>query len=155
MPSGALAKSEIRPSVCVSKTVRRRRPWCQVPAKNTDVRAILGPNESRTRGAGPQINYIFTIGNTSIYTNLRGYTEFGSDSRLQGHSTFVTISVPLSALFQGHSRSPSGQAERLNSTQSGLAGPDLYWSPRGTSGDLGTRRAGMATAAVPPSPAIA
>jgi hypothetical protein len=43
---------------------------------------ILGPNESRTRGVGPQIGYNFTIGNTSIYTNPRGYIEFGSYRRL-------------------------------------------------------------------------
>jgi hypothetical protein len=67
---------------------------------------VLGPNESRTRGVGPQIGYNFTVGNTPIYTNLRGYTEFGSYRRLQGHSIFATISIPLSALFQGHSQSP-------------------------------------------------
>jgi hypothetical protein len=67
---------------------------------------ILGPNESRTRGVGPQIGYIFTIGNTSIYISLRGCTEFGSYRRLQGHSIFATISIPLSALFQGNSQSP-------------------------------------------------
>jgi hypothetical protein len=65
--------------------------------------AILGPNESRTRGVGPQIGYNFTVGGVSIYTNLRGYTEFGSYRRLQGHAIYATMSIPLSALFQGHS----------------------------------------------------
>ncbi len=66
--------------------------------------ALLGPNESRTRGVGPQIGYNFSVGGVSIYTNLRGYTEFGSFRRLQGHSIYATVSVPLSALFQGHSQ---------------------------------------------------
>jgi len=67
-------------------------------------RAILGPNESRTRGVGPQIGYNFAVGGVSIYANLRGYTEFESYRRLQGHAIYATVSLPLSALFQGHSR---------------------------------------------------
>ena len=33
--------------------------------------AILGPNESRTRGAGPQIGYNFNVGGVSIYQPAR------------------------------------------------------------------------------------
>lgn len=65
---------------------------------------ILGSNESRTRGVGPQIGYNFNVGGTSIYTNLRGYIEFGSYRRPQGHAFYATVNVPLSALFQGHSQ---------------------------------------------------
>ena len=61
--------------------------------------SILGSNESRTRGIGPQIGYNFSIGGTTIYTNLRGYIEFNSYRRLQGHSFFATINIPLSGLF--------------------------------------------------------
>jgi hypothetical protein len=57
---------------------------------------ILGPNESRTRGVGLQTGYNFSLGGVSIYTNLRGYTEFGSYRRLQGHTIFFTVSIPLS-----------------------------------------------------------
>ena len=64
--------------------------------------ALLGPNESRTRGVGPQIGYNFTVGGVSIYTNLRGYTEFGSYRRVEGHAIYATVNIPLSALFQGH-----------------------------------------------------
>jgi hypothetical protein len=49
-------------------------------------RAILGSNESRTRGVGPQIGYNFTVGGVSVFTNLRGYTEFGS------YPSFFTLS---------------------------------------------------------------
>lgn len=65
---------------------------------------VLGPFESRTRGFGPQIGYNFEIGGVSIYTNLRGYTEFDSYRRLQGHAIFATVSIPLGALFGRQSR---------------------------------------------------
>jgi hypothetical protein len=63
---------------------------------------ILGSNESRTRGAGLQIGYNFTLGGVSIFTNLRGYTEFGAYRRPQGHAIYFTVNIPLSALFSGH-----------------------------------------------------
>jgi hypothetical protein len=66
--------------------------------------AILGPNESRTRGVGPQIGYNFNVGGVPIYSNVRGYTEFDSYRRVQGHAIYVTVNLPLSALFRGHSQ---------------------------------------------------
>lgn len=63
---------------------------------------ILGPNESRTRGVGLQTGYNFSLDGVSIYTTLRGYTEFGSYRRLQGHAIYFTVSIPLSAVFQKH-----------------------------------------------------
>jgi hypothetical protein len=65
---------------------------------------ILGSFESRTRGVGPQIGYNFNVGGVSIYTNVRGYIEFDSYRRIQGHAIFVTVNVPLSGLFRGHSQ---------------------------------------------------
>jgi hypothetical protein len=62
-------------------------------------RAILGPNESRTRGIGPQIGYNFNVNGTAIYTNLRAYWEFDSYRRPQGHSVYVTVNIPLSGFF--------------------------------------------------------
>jgi hypothetical protein len=64
---------------------------------------VLGPFESRTRGAGPQIGYNFEVGSVLIFTNPRGYTEFDSYRRLQGHAIYATVSIPLSALFGTHS----------------------------------------------------
>jgi hypothetical protein len=66
--------------------------------------STLGPNESRTRGVGPQIGYNFEVGGVSIYTNVRGYTEFDAFRRVQGHSIYFTVNLPLSALFRGHSQ---------------------------------------------------
>jgi hypothetical protein len=68
-------------------------------------RAILGSNESRTRGVGPQIGYNFNVNGTTIYTNLRAYWEFDSYRRLQGHSVFATVSIPLSGLFGARPKS--------------------------------------------------
>jgi len=63
---------------------------------------ILGSFESRTRGVGPQIGYNFNLGGVPIYTNLRGYIEFDSYHRTQGHAIYATVNVPLSELFQRH-----------------------------------------------------
>jgi hypothetical protein len=63
--------------------------------------AFLGPSESRTRSVGPQIGYNFDLGGVPLFTNLRGYKEFGSSNRLQGYAVYATVSVPLSALLKG------------------------------------------------------
>jgi hypothetical protein len=62
---------------------------------------VLGPFESRTRAAGPQMGYNFDLGGVPLYANLRGYKEFGFSDRLHGFSIYATVSVPLSALFAG------------------------------------------------------
>ena len=62
-------------------------------------RAILGANESRTRGVGPQIGYNFNVNGTQVYTNLRAYWEFDSYRRLQGHAVYATVNIPLSGFF--------------------------------------------------------
>lgn len=33
-----------------------------------------------------------------IYTNLRGYYEFGVENRTEGGSVFLTVNVPISQL---------------------------------------------------------
>jgi hypothetical protein len=62
-------------------------------------RAILGSNESRTRGIGPQIGYNFEVNGTTVYTNLRAYWEFDSYRRLQGHAFYATLNIPVSGFF--------------------------------------------------------
>jgi hypothetical protein len=66
--------------------------------------AILGSNESRTRGIGPQFGYNFEVNGTTVYTNLRAYWEFDSYRRLQGHSVYATLNIPLSG-FMANTRS--------------------------------------------------
>jgi hypothetical protein len=68
--------------------------------------AVLGSNESRTRGIGPQIGYNFNVNGTQVYTNLRAYWEFDSYRRLQGHAVYATVNIPLSGLF---ARGPHSQ----------------------------------------------
>lgn len=58
----------------------------------------LGDFESRTFAIGPQVGYTFNAGGVPIYTNLRGYYEFGVENRTEGGSVFLTVNVPLSAL---------------------------------------------------------
>ncbi|MEJ8572382.1 SphA family protein [Microbaculum marinum] len=59
---------------------------------------VLGSMESRTFAVGPQLGYTFNAGGVPIYTNLRGYYEFGARNRTEGGSLFLTINVPLSAM---------------------------------------------------------
>ena len=61
--------------------------------------AILGSNESHTRGIGPQIGYNFNVNGTQVYTNIRAYWEFNSYRRLEGHAVYATVNIPLSGLF--------------------------------------------------------
>ena len=64
--------------------------------------SALGSMESRTFAIGPQIGYNFDAGGVPIYTNLRGYYEFGVENRTKGGSVFLTVNVPLSALNKKH-----------------------------------------------------
>jgi hypothetical protein len=57
----------------------------------------LGDFESRTFALGPQVGYTFDDDGRQIYTNLRGYYEFGVENRTEGGSVFLTVSVPLGA----------------------------------------------------------
>jgi hypothetical protein len=65
----------------------------------------LGPNESRTRGIGPQIGYNFNVNGAQVCTNLRAYWEFDSDRGLQAHAVSTTVSIPLSECFASKAHS--------------------------------------------------
>jgi hypothetical protein len=62
----------------------------------------LGPNESRTRGIGPQIGWDMNLGGRIVSATLRGYTEFGVYRRLQGHAIYAIFSIPLWTPRQKH-----------------------------------------------------
>jgi hypothetical protein len=54
----------------------------------------LGGFESRVFGIGPQIGYVFPLGNgTEGYLNLKGYREFGAENRAEGWNTWLTFSI--------------------------------------------------------------
>ena len=44
----------------------------------------LGDFKSRVIGIGPQIGYIFPVGNMQGYLNLKGYKEFDEEHRAAG-----------------------------------------------------------------------
>ena len=57
------------------------------------LRRILCPFESRVAGVGPQIGYLFPVGNLLGYVSLKGYWEFAADNRAPGWNTWVTFSL--------------------------------------------------------------
>ena len=58
---------------------------------------ILGPIESRVVGIGPQIGYLFPIGNMQGYLNLKGYGEFDGHDRPSGYNVWLTFSISPAA----------------------------------------------------------
>jgi hypothetical protein len=58
---------------------------------------ILGDNRSSVSGIGPQVGYIFPVGNMQGYLNLKSYYEFDSDRRASGWNTWLTFSISPAA----------------------------------------------------------
>ncbi|MBB3933709.1 hypothetical protein GGR25_004787 [Kaistia hirudinis] len=54
---------------------------------------VLGSFESRVLGVGPQIGYIFPVGNMQGYLNLKGYGEFAAVNRPSGWNAWLTFSI--------------------------------------------------------------
>jgi hypothetical protein len=52
---------------------------------------------SRVAGIGPQIGYIFPIGNMQGYINLKGYREFAAQNRPEGWNAWLTFAISPSA----------------------------------------------------------
>jgi hypothetical protein len=56
--------------------------------------AKLGSFESSVAGIGPQVGYIFPIGDTlQSYVNVKAYKEFAATNRPEGWSLWVTLSI--------------------------------------------------------------
>lgn len=56
---------------------------------------ITWGRSSRVAAIGPEVGYAFTAGGLQWYANLRGYSEFWAENRLQGYAIFATRSIPL------------------------------------------------------------
>jgi hypothetical protein len=69
---------------------------------------ILGSFESRVLGVGPQIGYIFPVGNMQGYLNLKAYGEFAAENRPAGWNAWLTFSVSQAAA------SPPPQSTRIH-----------------------------------------
>lgn len=54
---------------------------------------ILGGFRSRVLGIGPQIGYLFPVGDMQGYLNLKGYGEFAAENRPAGWNTWLTFSI--------------------------------------------------------------
>jgi hypothetical protein len=66
----------------------------------------VGPFESRVVGVGPQIGYIFPLGQFQGYLNLKGYGEFDAHDRPSGYNAWLTLSISPSAPTPPPSASP-------------------------------------------------
>lgn len=69
---------------------------------------VLGGFRSRVFGIGPQIGYIFKIGDNQAFLGLKGYGEFAAENRPSGWNTWLTFSiseaVPASTVTPGPRR---------------------------------------------------
>lgn len=58
---------------------------------------ILGSFESRVIGVGPQLGYLFPIGNMQGYLNLKAYWELDAANRPEGWNTWLTLAISPAA----------------------------------------------------------
>jgi len=55
--------------------------------------ASLGGFRSRVAGIGPQIGFLFPVGDMQGYLNIKGYKEFAAENRPEGFNTWVTFAI--------------------------------------------------------------
>ncbi len=58
---------------------------------------ILEPFKSRVSGIGPQIGYLFPVGDMQGYLNLKGYKEFDASNRPDGWNVWLTFAISPAA----------------------------------------------------------
>jgi hypothetical protein len=58
---------------------------------------ILGGFRSRVLGVGPQLGYIFPVGDLQGFLGLKAYGEFDASNRPAGWNTWVTFSISPAA----------------------------------------------------------
>jgi hypothetical protein len=63
---------------------------------------FLGANESRVAGIGPQIGYLFPVGDKQGYLNLKGYAEFDAARRADGWNVWLTFAISPAATMAPH-----------------------------------------------------
>ena len=59
--------------------------------------AILGPIKSRVIGIGPQIGYLFPVGDMQGFLGVKGFYEFDAKDRPDGWNTWLTFSISPAA----------------------------------------------------------
>jgi hypothetical protein len=55
----------------------------------------LGPIESRVIGIGPQVGFIFPVGEEQVFLGFKAYKEFDNHDRPDGWNAWVTLSISL------------------------------------------------------------
>jgi hypothetical protein len=55
--------------------------------------AVLGGFRSRVLGIGPQLGYIFKLGDNQAFLGLKGYGEFDAANRPSGWNTWLTFAI--------------------------------------------------------------
>jgi hypothetical protein len=58
---------------------------------------FLGGFRSRVFGVGPQLGYLFPIGDKQGYLNFKGYREFAAENRPEGWNVWVTFAISNAA----------------------------------------------------------
>ena len=58
---------------------------------------VLGGFRSRVLGVGPQVGFLFPVGDMQGYLNLKGYGEFAAENRPAGWNTWLTFSISPAA----------------------------------------------------------
>ncbi len=48
---------------------------------------------TKLRGVGPQVSYLFPVGDRQGYVNLKGYKEFDNVDRPDGWNVWLTLSI--------------------------------------------------------------
>ena len=54
---------------------------------------VLGDFKSRVIGVGPQIGYLFPVGDMQGYLNLKSYYEFAAKNRPEGFNAWITFAI--------------------------------------------------------------
>lgn len=67
---------------------------------------IICPFESRVMGVGPQIGYLFPVGDLQGYVNLKGYGEFDNNARPDGWNVWLTFVLSPKAAEAKTSQKP-------------------------------------------------
>jgi hypothetical protein len=66
----------------------------------------VGSFKSRVISVGPQIGYIFPVGDLQGYLNLRGYGEFDAHDRPSGFNLWATFAISGAAPTQSTAKTP-------------------------------------------------
>ena len=66
----------------------------------------VGSFESRVVGVGPQMGYLFPLGDMQGYLNLKGYGEFDAHDRLSGFNVWLTFAISPPAPTPSMTKTP-------------------------------------------------